>query len=307
MKRNLFDECLEDYREDFARRLKERETALALDLEAANLGADVIERGQRELMREHNVDIERWETQNKELSQALKKRRQDMHAKLLQMPQSARDERRNFNLTMQKAATVKSDPLLAGPAHEFLVGVVRECEEDDCRADTAVDYDLGRIHVDLRAQGAGTNRMRSAEIWASFIWSFTPEETSEYIVVPYVEFHGIRSCNREYHCYSDGSGTGTEFNAYIGFSQPSAGGGVLPGNFRRIDMSLPPSGAVMRCDGIAAAPYIATFFRDHEVHLQVSLQFRCNGRSRYCGCELNFGNPRSDNYITMPWLSYNPI
>lgn len=304
MKRSLFDECLDVYREDLEKRMKLRGEALAHDMEAANLGVDVIERGARDLMVKFGVDIDELEKSNDELSQALEKRRIEIDDKLRSIPDDAREERRRLNFLMQQAACIKGDPCIPGPATAIMAMVAGECDDANCQASTSVDHDLGRVHLELRVRGERTSRMRSGEVWALFIWRFTPAEAATYVINPLIEFHGRYASSREYHCYADTSGSGHEFAAYIGHSQPGCCG-VLP-SFSRVGVTLPLVAGAMRYDGYSTPNYICHLEAGHETHVQVALQFRCNARSRYAACSYNFGDPPSDNYIAMPRLCFTP-
>ncbi len=105
-------EYIEAYREVFAKDMKLRARAAALNEEAANLGVDVIEKGARELLAKYKVDIDEIEKSNEQLSQRVAKRVQKIDEELSHVPEGFKDDRRRLSLMQQVGCLRHTDPYL---------------------------------------------------------------------------------------------------------------------------------------------------------------------------------------------------
>jgi hypothetical protein len=292
-------EYIEAYREVFEKEVKRRAKALELDEEVANLGVDVIEKGARKLLTKYGVDIEELEKSNEQLSKRLAERMGKIQEELSHAPENVEEDRRRFALMIQRAACAKQkDPCVPLPPVAIFTDISRTCN-NGCRVEVSGETSLGRVYPYLHIRGTGWSGMRTGEITCEYIWTFIPDEAGTYLVNPLLEFHGHYSAAVEYHCYSNSSGTGKDYELAIGHSQESP----YP-TFTDMDGTLPHVAGTWRYDGVRWPNYLCFLEGGHRTYVNVRLRFRVSARSRYASYTLNFGTPPDENFIVMPTLCY---
>ena len=297
-------EYLEAYRKVFEREIENRKRALELDLEVANLGVDVIEKGARKLLAQHGVNIAELEKSNAQLSKKLAERVSKVDEKLSQAPENFEKGRRHgLRLVRQQVAACPQtkDPCIHPPVAIFN-DISGPCH-NGCTVEVANDTLLGRVYPVLTMRGTGWNRMRTGEIYCEYIWAFYAPSTGRYLVNPFLEFHGRIVQTREYHCYADTSGTGWSYRLTMGHAQP--GTPVPSPIFEDMEGTLPGIGGTFRYDGDRTPNYMPFLLGGHLTYIHVGLTFRVSARSRYASVGINFGDPREDNYIAIDPLCYS--
>ena len=302
--RDHMQEYIEAYREVFQKESARRAEALKLNEEVANLGVDVIERGARKLLAQQNVNIEELEESNEQLSTRLAERVRTIDSRLSEAPEEFEADRQRRVLMMQQVACSqhRNDCLWTPPLVIF-TDIPVPCH-DGCQVEVDYDTSLGRVYPILVVRGTGWDHLRSGEIYCEYIWAFRTSRTGRYLVNPCLEFHGRIVQAREYHCYSDSSGTGWDYQLRIGHSQPE--GPVTSPIFTDMEGSLPRVPGALRYDGFRWPNYMPYLAGGFLTYIYVGLHFRASARSRYATVNFNFGDPRGENFIAMPWLCYLP-
>ena len=299
------EEYIEAYRQVFQEKTQRRAGALELDEKVANLGAAVIEKGARDLLKEQDVDIEKIEESNEQLSMRLAERLRTVDEELSKAPEDMEEERQRYAFMMKQRVSAQqedpSDPCVESPPRVIFTDIPRTCS-DGCRVEMASDRSLGRAYPVLVVRGTGWNQMRTAEVYCEYLWAFSPRTTGLHYINPHIEFHGRVVMAFEHHCYSDSSGTGYDFELTMGHAQPTAG--TVSPVFTRVPLTLPHVAGTLRYDGFRWPHYECHLQGGHRVYIHVGLRFWVSARSRYASVNFNFGDPRSDNFIGMPWLCY---
>lgn len=291
---------IEDYREVFEKACKRRARAAELDDEVANLGADVIAKGARDLIKKHGVDIEALEKSNAQLSKGLAERMVKIDEELSHGPEDMDDVRRRAMMVQQAAFAEPKDPCLWAPPTAIFNDIPMPCR-NGCRVEISNDPLLGRIYPVLQMTGTGWSRMRTGEVYAEYLWAFFTTRTGRYLINPQIEFHGRVSQTREHHCYADTSGTGWNYQLTMGHAQPPD---IPAPIFTDMEGTLPHVAGTFRYDGFRWPNYMPVLLGQHLTYIHVGLRFRVSARSRYASVTVNFGDPRADNFIGMPWLCW---
>jgi hypothetical protein len=296
-------EYIEAYREVFEGEVARRRKALELDLEVANLGADVIEEGERKLLAQHGVNIEELEKSNAQLSKQLAERVRKIDEELSHAPENFEEGRQRLRLVMQQVAACPQakDPCIWSPPVIFN-GIPGPCH-NGCAVEVTNDSRLGRVYPVLTIRGTGRRGMRTGEVYCEYIWAFYTSSTGRYLVNPFLEFHGRIVQTREHHWFVRTSGTGWTYQLTMGHAQP--GTPVPSPVFVDMEGTLPWIGGTFRYDGERTPNYMPFLLGGHWTYIHVGLRFRVSARSRYASVSVNFGNPRSDNYISITPLCYS--
>jgi hypothetical protein len=296
-------EYIESYREVFEKDAQRRRKAAEVNEEVANLGADVIERGTRKLLKKHEVDIEELEKSNEQLSQKLSERIHQIDEELSHLPEDYENNRRRLMLLTQQAGCAQSkDPCAWPPPMAIFNDIPRPCH-DGCRVEVSNDPALGRVYPVLNMRGTGWSRMRTGEVYCEYIWAFDTTSTGRYLINPQLEFHGRVVQTREHHCYADTSGTGWEYRLTMGHAQPPD---IPSPIFTDMEGTLPHVAGSFRYDGFRVPNYMPILSGTHRTYIHVGLHLRVSARSQYATVQVNFGDPSSENFIGMPWLCWLP-
>jgi hypothetical protein len=289
---------IKSYEKTFAKDVERRREELKLAEEVANLGAAVIAKGAKKLIKRAGLEFDDLEKSNKQLSKRIKDRVTKIDRKLSKMPDRVRSQRQHRLLMAQDISCRKKteDPCLWSPAAIF-TAPVRTC--DGCTVEISHDVSLGRTYPVLTVTGSGTGGMRIGEVYSVYIWTFIPETSGAYAISANIEFSGRLVGTREYHCYADTSGSGYNYELGFGHSQEGS-----TSEFSILEGTLPTNGS-LRVDGTRTANQTAFLEANQRAYVILTQRFTVSARSRYATQIVNFGSPASDNYIDVPWMCWS--
>lgn len=296
-------EYLDEYREVFNEASKRRERAAKINEKAANLGADVIEKGARRLLKQQDVDIDELETVNKQLSKQIQTRIDKIDEELSHAPPDFEENRRRRDLMMQIAATPDvKDPCITPPPVAIFNDIPRD-GGDGCRVEVTNNAALGRVYPVLIVRGTGWDHMLTGEVYCEYIWAFRTSTTGQYLINPYIEFHGRVVQTREHHCYSNTSGSGWDYQLTMGHAQPPDIPSPL---FTDMEGTLPHVAGTFRYDGERTPNYMPFLYGDRLTFVHIGLRFTVSARSRHATTQVNFGDPGDENFIGIHHFCWQP-
>ena len=289
---------IELYEQTFLEDIERRKEELELAEEVANLGVSERENGVKTLIQKTGLDFDELENSNTQLSKKVQARVAEIDGKLSNMPSWVRSQRQHRFLMTQDVSSRKKtdDPCLWRPA-TILTAVVRNC--DGCTVSISNDVSLGRTYPVLIVRGSGRSSMRIAEVYSVYIWTFVPDTSGAYAFSANIEFSGRSVGSREYHWFSDTSGSGYNYELCFGHGQAG-----YTGELSVLDGTLPTNGS-LRVDGTRNANHMAFLEANERAYVLLTQRFTVSARSRYATQTFNFGSPASDNYIGIPWMCWS--
>ena len=295
---DLIQEYLSEYRERQGKLAEYETTQLQLEDEIANLGGDVIERGANKLLEKYDVDLESIEKENEKLNKKLCQRFKKLSEQLLKPPPHVAEEDKSSRRVIQQIASAQhKNACLVRPPEDMIPWT--SCAHGAGRCDLDTDITESHMYPVLSVTGSRRSGLRRSIAQCIFVWTFIPRVTAVYNILPYFFVHGHRVITLEYHCFHDSDGTSNSFEVSVSYSQPTF---PFATGFRLLSTALP---AGLRIDTFLSGHDRIHLWEGHRVYVHVRVRLQSQARSRYATAQMNFGDPRDDNYIENSILCYS--